>query len=96
MSEKGRNRLLVLLSAAHSLNHSLFLIAPPLLLIIMLDLETSKLALGIVGTASSFIYGIGSLVGGPLSDRVNEVKIIALCLAFAGASTLILLFANDI
>lgn len=96
MSEKGRNRLLVLLSAAHSLNHSLFLIAPPLLLIIMSDLETSQLALGIVGTASSFIYGMGSLVGGPLSDRVSEVKIITICLAFAGASTLILFFANSI
>ena len=96
MSEKGRNRLLVLLSAAHSLNHSLFLIAPPLLLIIMNDLKTSQFALGIVGTASSFIYGIGSLVGGPLSDRVNEVKIITVCLAFAGASTLVLVFANSI
>ncbi len=63
---------------------------------IMNDLKTSQLALGIVGTASSFIYGIGSLVGGPLSDRVNEVKIITVCLAFAGASTLILVFANSI
>ncbi len=96
MSEKGRNRLLALLSAAHSLNHSLFLIAPPLLLMIMNDLKTSQFALGIVGTASSFIYGIGSLVGGPLSDRVNEVRIITVCLAFAGASTLILVFANSI
>lgn len=96
MSEKGRNPLLVLLSAAHSLNHSLFLIAPPLLLIIMNDLKTSQFALGIVGTASSFIYGIGSLVGGPLSDKVNEVKIITICLAFAGASTLVLVFANNI
>ena len=96
MSEKGRNRLLVLLSAAHSLNHSLFLIAPPLLLIIMHDLGTSELALGIVGTASSFIYGIGSLVGGPLSDRVSEVKIITVCLAFAGASALVFVFANNI
>ncbi|UCC28298.1 MAG: MFS transporter [Candidatus Bathyarchaeota archaeon] len=96
MSEKGRNRLLALLSIAHSFNHSLFLIAPPLLLIIMNDLKTSQFALGIVGTASSFIYGIGSLVGGPLSDKINEVKIVTICLALAGASTLILVFANNV
>jgi MFS family permease len=96
LSEKGRNRLLVLLSVAHSLNHSLFLIAPPLLLMIMNDLKTSQFALGIVGTASSFIYGTGSLIGGPLSDRINEVKIITICLAFAGASTLVLVFAGNV
>lgn len=96
MSEKGRNRLLALLSIAHSFNHSLFLIAPPLLLIIMNDLKTSQFALGIVGTASSFIYGIGSLVGGPLSDKINEVKIVTICLALAGASTFILVFANNV
>jgi MFS family permease len=96
LSEKGRNRLLVLLSVAHSLNHSLFLIAPPLLLIIMNDLKTSLGALGIVGTAGSIVYGVGSLVGGPLSDRVNEVRVVTICLAFAGASTLILIFASNI
>jgi MFS family permease len=63
---------------------------------IMNDLMTSQFALGIVGTASSFIYGIGSLVGGPLSDKVNEVKIITICLAFAGASTLVLVFASNV
>lgn len=62
----------------------------------MNDLKTSQFALGIVGTASSFIYGTGSLIGGPLSDKVNEAKIITICLAFAGASTLILIFASNI
>jgi MFS family permease len=96
LSDKGENRLLVLLSAAHSLNHALFLIAPPLLLIIMNDLKTSQFALGVVGTASSFIYGIGSLIGGPLSDKISEIKIITICLAFAGASTLVMVLASDI
>jgi MFS family permease len=62
----------------------------------MEDLKTSKFALGIVGTASSFIYGIGSLMGGPLSDRISEVKIITFCLAFAGASTFLMVFARDV
>lgn len=96
LTEKNRKHLLAFLGAAHSLNHSLFLVAPPLLLIIMKDLETSQLTLGVIGTLSSMIYGLGSLVGGPLSDKINEIKIITICLAFAGASTFIFIFASNI
>lgn len=88
--------MLALLGAAHSFNHALFLIAPPLLLIIMQDLHTSKLVLGFVGTISSLIYGVGALAGGPLSDRINEIKIIIVALVLAGASTFIFIFAGDI
>jgi len=97
LTEKSRRRLLAFLGAAHSLNHSLFLITPPLLLIIMQDLgETSQLALGVIGTLSSMIYGFGSLVGGPLSDKINEIKIITISLALAGASTFIFIFASNL
>ena len=94
MTQKGKE-LLALLGAAHSLNHSLFLIAPPLLLIIMANLNTSKFVLGTIGTIASLIYGVGALVGGPLADRISETKIIALALALAGASTFVLIFARD-
>ncbi len=95
MIEKGRG-FLALLGAAHSLNHSLFLITPPLLLIIMQDLNTSKFILGTIGTITSLIYGVGALAGGPLADKISETKIIALALALAGASTFVLIFAIDI
>ena len=92
---------LSLLGAAHSLNHSLFLVAPPLLIIIGQNLlgqnlEANSFVLGVVGTITSLIYGTGSLVAGPLSDRTSEVKIISLALVLAGASTFLLLFARDI
>jgi len=95
LAQKGRG-FLALLGAAHSLNHSLFLIGPPLLLIIMQDLNTSKFMLGTIGFVASMIYGTGSLVGGPLSDKISETKIIALALALAGASTFVLLFASNL
>lgn len=96
-----RKSFLPVLGAAHSLNHSLFLIAPPLLLIIGLDLlgqdlEANSFVLGVVGTVTSLIYGTGSLVAGPLSDRTSETKIITLALVLAGASTFLLLLAHDI
>jgi MFS family permease len=100
VTKKSRG-FLPLLGAAHSLNHSLFLVAPPLLIIIGQNilgqnLEANSFVLGIVGTITSLIYGIGALVAGPLSDRTSEVKIITLALILAGASTFLLLFARDI
>jgi len=63
----------------------------------MKDLNTTNLlVLGTIGTITSLIYGVGSLVGGPLADKISETKIIALALALAGASTFVLIFARDV
>ena len=85
---------LTLLGAAHSFNHSLFVIAPPLLTLIMADLHVSKFVIGTVATIASLLYGIGSLVGGPLGDKIGEAKTIVICLAFSGLSTFIMLAAG--
>ncbi len=82
---------LLLLGAAHSLNHSLFLVLPPLLGEITRDLNVSFQTIGAVTTTSFLLYGFGSLVGGPLSDRLGEVKISSISVALAGASTLVFL-----
>ena len=89
-----RNRQLALLGAAHSLNHSLFVIAPPLLTIIMASLSVSKTEIGLVSMFASFIYGVGALVGGPLGDRIGEAKTITIYLTLSGLSTLIMLAAG--
>lgn len=85
---------ILLLGAAHSLNHSLFVIAPPLLALIMADLGVTKSVIGAVATAASFLYGVGALVGGPLGDKIGETKTITVCLAFSGLSTVIMLAAS--
>lgn len=82
------------MGAAHSLNHSLFVIAPPLLTLIMSELGVSKFAIGTVATIASLLYGVGALIGGPLGDRIGEAKTIAICLAFSGLSTFIMLAAG--
>jgi predicted MFS family arabinose efflux permease len=92
--QQKKNNQLALLGAAHSLNHSLFVIASPLLTLIMLDLGITKFVIGTVSTIASFIYGVGSLVGGPLGDRIGETKTITLCLALSGLSTFIMLLAG--
>ncbi len=92
MSSMRRNAgTLLLLGAAHSLNHSLFLVLPPLLGEITRDLNVSFQTIGAVTTTSFLLYGFGSLVGGPLSDRLGEVKISSISVALAGASTLVFL-----
>jgi len=93
--QSKKNSQLALLGAAHSLNHSLFVITPPLLTMIMASLGlTTNTEIGLVTTIASFIYGAGALVGGPLGDKIGEAKTIAICLAFSGLSTFIMLAAG--
>jgi MFS family permease len=94
LSQPKKNSQLALLGAAHSFNHSLFVIASPLLTIIMASLGVSKTEIGLVSMIASFIYGAGALVGGPLGDKIGEAKTITICLALSGLSTLIMLAAG--
>ena len=87
---------MALLGAAHSLNHSLFLVIPPLLSNISSDLNASFQTLGLVVTITFLIYGAGALIGGPLSDRLGGLKVAQLSLGLAGASSLVFLFAGDL
>ncbi|UCD44248.1 MAG: MFS transporter [Candidatus Bathyarchaeota archaeon] len=87
---------LVLLGAAHSLNHSLFLVLPPLLGEISRDLGASFQSIGFIATVSFLLYGLGALVGGPLSDRFGEVRVISLSIALAGASTAVFLLPKSL
>jgi len=92
--KQKRNRNLALLGAAHSLNHSLFVIASPLLTLIMASLAVTKTEIGIVSMIASFIYGAGALIGGPLGDKIGEAKTIIIFLALSGLSTLIMIAAG--
>ncbi len=87
---------LLLLGAAHSLNHSLFLVLPPLLEEISRDLGASFQTIGVVSTLGFLVYGVGALIGGPLSDRFGEVKIASVSIALAGASTVVFLLPKDL
>ena len=87
---------LLILGAAHSLNHSLFLVVPPLLNVIINDLNTTFQTMGLVITITYLIYGAGALLGGPLSDRIGPVKVSTISIGLAGASALIFIFAGDL
>jgi MFS family permease len=94
LGRSKKNSQLALLGAAHSLNHSLFVIASPLLTLIMASLNVSKTEIGLVSMIASFIYGAGALVGGPLGDKIGEAKTIIIFLALSGLSTFIMLAAG--
>jgi len=89
-SAKGKTQL-ALLGAAHSLNHSLFAIAPPLLGLIMSSLNVTKSEIGLVTAIASLLYGVGALAGGPLGDKIGETRTITICLALSGLSAFIML-----
>lgn len=88
------NRNVALLGTAHSLNHSLFVITPPLLSLIVASLGVKKFEIGLVSTIASLIYGAGALLGGPLGDRIGEVRAITICLALSGLPTPLMLLAG--
>ena len=94
LQEESRTKRLALLGAAHSSNHSLFLVASPLLTVITASLNVNLADIGLVATIASLIYGVGSLVGGPLGDRIGEVKTIIISLSFSGLATFIMLAAG--
>ena len=85
-----------LLGAAHSLNHSLFLVLPPLLSNIAENLGVSFQTIGLIATATFFIYGTGALVGGPLSDMIGSVKVARISIGLAGVSSLLFLICREV
>ena len=87
---------LILLGVAHSLNHSLFLVLPPLLENITLDLGANFGTMGIIGTFTFLIYGAGALVGGPLSDKLGSLKVARISIGLGGLMTVIFIFTNDV
>ncbi|MFQ5710620.1 MAG: MFS transporter [Candidatus Geothermarchaeales archaeon] len=93
--QAGRRTLLFTLGAAHSLNHSFFVILPPILPLIVLETGASMQTVGIMVNIGYLAYGAGALVGGSLSDRVGENRVLTLSIALSGASTAIIyLFPN--
>ena len=85
-----------LLGAAHSLNHSLFLVLPPLLQNIAQSLGVSFETLGLVATLTFFTYGTGALIGGPLSDAIGSVKVARISIGLAGASSLLFFVCREV
>jgi len=85
-----------ILGAAHSLNHSLFLVLPPLLGNIATSLNVSYQTLGLVATVTFLIYGTGALAGGPLSDMIGSVKVARISVGLAGLSGLLFLICTEV
>jgi MFS family permease len=91
-----KKKQLLLLSFAHSLNHSLLLVLPQILVLVVADLGSSEFVIGTIAMIAGFLFGFGSLFGGMLSDKIGEMKVIMIFLILSGLSTFLLLMANEI
>ncbi len=88
--QQGRITILFL-GLAHALDHSFLSVLPPVLLLVVNDLGLSLGEVGLAATFGYLLFGAGALVGGPLSDRIGEGRVVFISLALSGVSTLILL-----
>jgi MFS family permease len=96
MKMAGRGAVLAVMSVAHSLNHSIFLVLPPLLLLIVAETGIPLGTLGLIASLGYLSYGVGALFGGYLSDKLGEVRVISLCLLFSGISVLVMMLWGDL
>lgn len=87
---------LVVLGIAHSLNHSLFLVLPPLLDRIADDLGANLTTIGLISTVTFLTFGTGALIGGPLSDRLGSVRVARISIGLGGLMSLVFLVANNV
>ncbi|MCS7116577.1 MAG: MFS transporter [Nitrososphaerales archaeon] len=88
--------LLYLLGFAHSLNHSLFLALPPLVPLMITQMGVSIKIISTFATIGYFIYGFGSIVGGILTNRLGELKVLILCITLSGVSTIIICLSPNL
>jgi FSR family fosmidomycin resistance protein-like MFS transporter len=93
---KSKNTMLTLLGSAHSLNHSLFLVLPLYLSQVAQEFSTTIETIGFIAAVSGFLYGVGALFGGPLSDKIGGVKTLMLGMVFSGVSTFLFFAAHDV
>ena len=49
-----------------------------------------------VATVAFLLYGLGALLGGPLSDRIGHVRVASVSIGLAGASTLLFLLPSSL
>jgi MFS family permease len=84
-------RIIKLTTASHSLVHLFEGVLPPLIPLVMAEFGTDYFHLGLIVTAFSYAFGIGSLPSGFLSDKVGPRRLISLYLFGAGGMAVLVL-----
>lgn len=93
---REEKKVLALTTGAHGLVHLFEGVLPPLIPIIMAEYNTNYFTLGLIVTVFSYAFGLGSLPGGVLADRLGPRKLITFYLFSSGFIGILILFSNSL
>lgn len=96
MTSKKTGEKLVLLTGLHSLSHVFPATLPALLPFIRLEYRLSYSMIGIIMFTFGWIWGIGSIFAGTISDRVNKINFISLMFLSIGIFAGLLFLMNKL
>ncbi|MFN3535357.1 MAG: MFS transporter, partial [Desulfatiglandales bacterium] len=93
---REEKKILGLTTCSHGLVHLFEGVLPPLIPLMIVNLGTNYFHLGIVATVFSYAFGLGSLPGGFLADRIGPRRLISFYLFSSGLICSSVLFSNTL
>ncbi|HUX06299.1 MAG TPA: MFS transporter [Acidobacteriota bacterium] len=88
-------KIVYLASAMHATVHMQMLAFAAVNILMAHELGASITAIGFVGTLSYFLFGLGALPAGFVSDAVGARRVLAICAAGLAVANLVLAFSPD-
>ena len=95
MDKEGK-KILGLTTCSHGLVHLFEGVLPPLIPIMISQFNANYFQLGLIVTVFSYAFGLGSLPGGLIGDRVGPRKLISFYLFSSAAIGIFILFSNSL
>jgi len=94
--DREEKKILGLTTCSHGLVHLFEGVLPPLIPIMITQFNANYFQLGLIVTVFSYAFGLGSLPGGIIGDKIGPRKLISFYLISSGLIGILILFSNSL